>query len=437
MGIALNDEVRRLLDGRHFAVLATINPAGAPQTSAMWVARDGDDVLFSTVAGRRKHRNLERDPRATVTLIGPCPRCSHQMSVELPIKARIGRGVSVEFDGESLGRKSFSKVAFCNCGAPHEGRPDDCPDGCGAFGALLVGGPEQPTGERCVSVTGQPKMAAIHDVEWERKAETEASQTLTSARGAAEKWTQTITSLTGVFSIVLLVKGPEDITKVQGNVDAFNLTVPSWLMWTAAGVAAACVIALVVAWKKKRVGRNARWALLGTAIVIVAALVALSANSWSHFTLIVVLLSCAVVLAATSIISGGLASFGLPSGFVAASGAILRQRQTKQTLPPRSLLRGSLYAAALTLAVVGAAIALTWTQTSSATPDPVMAILKAPNDGEPRVLCGEMSSTELPAGLPGLALAVDTSDGKEPPETVPVAEVDLLATVSSCGSRAP
>jgi len=69
MGIALNDEIRRLLDGRHFAVLATINPDGGPQTSAMWVARDGDDVLFSTVAGRRKHRNLERDPRASVTVI--------------------------------------------------------------------------------------------------------------------------------------------------------------------------------------------------------------------------------------------------------------------------------------------------------------------------------------------------------------------------------
>jgi hypothetical protein len=45
MGIALNDEIRRLFDGRHFAVLATINPDGGPQTSAMWVGRDGDEVL--------------------------------------------------------------------------------------------------------------------------------------------------------------------------------------------------------------------------------------------------------------------------------------------------------------------------------------------------------------------------------------------------------
>ena len=69
MGIALNDETRRLLDGRHFAVLATINRDGGPQTSAMWVGRDGDDVLFSTVAGRRKHRNMLREPRVSVTIL--------------------------------------------------------------------------------------------------------------------------------------------------------------------------------------------------------------------------------------------------------------------------------------------------------------------------------------------------------------------------------
>ena len=69
MGINLNAEIRRLLDGRHFAVLATINPDGGPQTSAMWVGRDGDEVLMSTVAGRRKHRNLLRDPRASITIL--------------------------------------------------------------------------------------------------------------------------------------------------------------------------------------------------------------------------------------------------------------------------------------------------------------------------------------------------------------------------------
>jgi PPOX class probable F420-dependent enzyme len=69
MGIVLSDPVLRLLDGRNYAVLATVNPDGSPQTSAMWVGRDGVDLLFSTVQGRVKHRNMLRDPRVSVTVI--------------------------------------------------------------------------------------------------------------------------------------------------------------------------------------------------------------------------------------------------------------------------------------------------------------------------------------------------------------------------------
>jgi PPOX class probable F420-dependent enzyme len=95
MGIALNDEIRRLLDGRHFAVLATLNPDGGPQTSAMWVGRDGDDVLFSTVAGRRKHRNLVRDPRASVTILDSDDPYNY---VELRGRATITEDVGRRFD---------------------------------------------------------------------------------------------------------------------------------------------------------------------------------------------------------------------------------------------------------------------------------------------------------------------------------------------------
>ena len=55
-----------ILDAPEFATLATIQPDGQPHLSVVWVARDGDDLLISTVAGRRKHLNLVRDPRATV-----------------------------------------------------------------------------------------------------------------------------------------------------------------------------------------------------------------------------------------------------------------------------------------------------------------------------------------------------------------------------------
>jgi PPOX class probable F420-dependent enzyme len=68
VGISLSDATIRLLDGRNYAVLATVNADGSPQTSAMWVGRDGNDLLFSTVQGRLKYRNMVRDPRVSVTV---------------------------------------------------------------------------------------------------------------------------------------------------------------------------------------------------------------------------------------------------------------------------------------------------------------------------------------------------------------------------------
>jgi PPOX class probable F420-dependent enzyme len=64
----LSDQARALLDAPEFATVATIDPDGQPQLSVIWLGRDGDDVLFSTIKGRRKTLNLQRDPRATVLM---------------------------------------------------------------------------------------------------------------------------------------------------------------------------------------------------------------------------------------------------------------------------------------------------------------------------------------------------------------------------------
>jgi PPOX class probable F420-dependent enzyme len=69
MGIPLNDATLRLLDGKNYAVLGTVNPDGSPQTSVIWVGHDGGDVLFSTVEGRVKHRNMVRDHRVSISVI--------------------------------------------------------------------------------------------------------------------------------------------------------------------------------------------------------------------------------------------------------------------------------------------------------------------------------------------------------------------------------
>ncbi|MFR9721773.1 PPOX class F420-dependent oxidoreductase [Streptomyces sp. MS19] len=68
MAVPLDEETRRLLDGRNFATVATLNRDGGPQTSLVWIARDGDSVLFSTTEGRQKARNIRRDPRVSLTV---------------------------------------------------------------------------------------------------------------------------------------------------------------------------------------------------------------------------------------------------------------------------------------------------------------------------------------------------------------------------------
>ncbi|EHM31270.1 MULTISPECIES: PPOX class F420-dependent oxidoreductase [Streptomyces] len=66
MTAALSAELKNLLDSPVFVNIATIQPDGSPQVSPVWVKRDGDDVLISTTVGRRKEKNLRRDPRVTV-----------------------------------------------------------------------------------------------------------------------------------------------------------------------------------------------------------------------------------------------------------------------------------------------------------------------------------------------------------------------------------
>ena len=50
----------------HLSVLATTNADGSPQMAVVFVKAEGDDIVFSTLKGRRKTRNMWRDPRANL-----------------------------------------------------------------------------------------------------------------------------------------------------------------------------------------------------------------------------------------------------------------------------------------------------------------------------------------------------------------------------------
>jgi len=67
----LPDLAKKLIDSKNFATLATINPNGSPQSSVIWVKREDDVVVFSTILGRRKTLNMQRDPRVSLVLFDP------------------------------------------------------------------------------------------------------------------------------------------------------------------------------------------------------------------------------------------------------------------------------------------------------------------------------------------------------------------------------
>lgn len=71
MSQPLPEPARDVLDARSFATVATLEPDGSPQTSVVWIAREDDTVVFSTVLGRRKTINMQRDPRVSVLVMHP------------------------------------------------------------------------------------------------------------------------------------------------------------------------------------------------------------------------------------------------------------------------------------------------------------------------------------------------------------------------------
>src|SRR5262249_33514376 len=113
MAVPLSELASRLIDTKAFAILATTNPDGAPQTSVIWVARDGEDLIFSTIRGRRKTRNIERDPPESV--------CSYAPAAPSLFR-EIGGTVSLVEEG---GRELINSLSLAYDGVPFRIEPPE------------------------------------------------------------------------------------------------------------------------------------------------------------------------------------------------------------------------------------------------------------------------------------------------------------------------
>jgi PPOX class probable F420-dependent enzyme len=66
--VQLREDVLTFLEETRFAVLATVNASGSPQQTVMWYELRGATIVMNTRRGRKKDRNLVRDPRASVCI---------------------------------------------------------------------------------------------------------------------------------------------------------------------------------------------------------------------------------------------------------------------------------------------------------------------------------------------------------------------------------
>lgn len=64
----IKDEVKALVEGRNFATISTVLPSGQIQAHVVWVGCDEDHIMINTEVELRKFKNVQADPRVTVTI---------------------------------------------------------------------------------------------------------------------------------------------------------------------------------------------------------------------------------------------------------------------------------------------------------------------------------------------------------------------------------
>ena len=64
----IEEGIKRLVKGPNFGTISTLQPDGFPITHVMWVDADDEHVLINTEPHRAKYRNIQRDPRVSVTI---------------------------------------------------------------------------------------------------------------------------------------------------------------------------------------------------------------------------------------------------------------------------------------------------------------------------------------------------------------------------------
>ena len=109
-GQEVDPTVLELARGQNFGALTTLLPDGHPQTQVMWVDADEQHLLLNTEVHRQKFRNVERDPRVTVTI----------WDLEDPYRFVEVRGEVVEKVKGQEAREHIDKLSLKYRGKPYQ-----------------------------------------------------------------------------------------------------------------------------------------------------------------------------------------------------------------------------------------------------------------------------------------------------------------------------
>ncbi len=66
----LHPDARALLESSALAHMVTLNRDGSPQVTCVWVGVEGDEIVSAHLQRSQKVRNVERDPRVSLSVEG-------------------------------------------------------------------------------------------------------------------------------------------------------------------------------------------------------------------------------------------------------------------------------------------------------------------------------------------------------------------------------
>ena len=110
MAVELPEKIQKALEEPQFWALATVNPDGSPQVTTVWVQKKNGNILVNTALGRKKPRNLDREPRVALSWIDP-QNGYHTASIQGRVVDKY-TGEQAEADIDSAAEKYLGQTPY-------------------------------------------------------------------------------------------------------------------------------------------------------------------------------------------------------------------------------------------------------------------------------------------------------------------------------------